>query len=62
MVSTGLKKKYKYVDIPRRISRFEFYSIAFFKPPDTLQPLKMDLSFSKGCDQCGNSSLCQSFI
>ena len=62
MFSPALRKKYKRVHIPRRINRFKFYSIAPFIRLDTLQLLKIDLSFGKGHDQCGNSSLCQSFV
>ena len=62
MVSIVLRKKYKRVHIPRRINRFKFYSKAAFIASDTLQHLKMDLSFGKGHDQCGDSTLCQSFV
>ena len=62
MVSTILRKKYKRDHVPRRINRFKFYSIAPFIRSDALQPLKMDLSFGKEHDQCGNSSLCESFV
>ena len=54
MISTVLKKKYKRVHIPRRINRFKFYSTVPFIRSDTLQPLKMDLSFGKGHDQYGH--------
>ena len=62
MVSTVLRKKYKRVHILRRINRFKFYSITPFIGSDTVRPLKMDLSFGKGHGQCGNSSLCKSFV
>ena len=61
-VSTVLRKKYKRVRILRRINRFKFYRIASFIGSDTLQSLKMDLSFGKGHGQCENTSLCKSFV
>ena len=62
MVSTVLRKKCKRIHILRRTNRFKFYSIAPFIGSDTLQPLKMDLSFGKGHGQRGKSSLCKSFV
>ena len=53
---------HKRVHILRRINRFKFYNIASFIGSDTLQSLKMDLSFGKGHGQCGSSSLCKSFV
>ena len=61
MASTVLRKKCKRIHI-LRINRFKFYSIAPFIGSDTLQPLKMDLSFGKGHGQRGKSSLCKSFV
>ena len=58
MVSNVPRKKYKGAHVPRRINRFRFYNIAPSIGSHTLQPLKVDLSFGKGHDQCGNSSLC----
>ena len=59
MVSNILRKKAKRVNIPRRITRFKFYSIVPFIGSNTLQSLKMDLSFGKVHDKCRNRSLCQ---
>ena len=62
MVSTKLRKKYRRANIPRRTERFKFYSIVPFIGLDTLQLLKMDLSFGKGHDKYRNRSLCQLFV
>ena len=62
ILSTISTKKYNRVHIPGRINRFKFYSIAPFIGSDTLQLLNVDLSFGKGRDQCGKSSLCRSFV